>query len=354
MEKLITLLEREEWTAYVNGAAEYDFYHTWLYHSLDLSGDPVLFVYEEDQNYIAFPLLKRAISQTDFSDLTSVYGYTGPLSNRKFEDIEDSFRENFMISFLDFLNEEQNVSVFSRLHPLFNQYLLFEKFGGIHENGKTVAIDLTISIEEQRKKYRRNTLKSIRKARSSGYSVRASNCPNDIDLFYEIYTHNMERIEASESYFFSKEYFLSLVGNEDFDCRLFLVCVKEEVVCGMIVTFTHGIIQGHLVGTKHAYLIDSPAKYLVDEITLVGRKEGMRYLHLGGGVGFKMDTLFNWKAGFSDLFLEYKSWRYVANNPVYAALVNKRKIDHGRNVDFFPLYRAVLNGITMGCFQLVI
>lgn len=354
MGKLITLLEREEWTAYVNGAAEYDFYHTWLYHSLDLSGDPFLYVYEENQNYIAFPLLKRTITHTSFSDLSSVYGYTGPISNRKFEDMEDSFRENFMISFLDFLNQEQNISVFSRLHPLFNQYLLFEKFGGIHENGKTVAIDLTISIEEQRKKYRRNTLKSIKKAKRSGYSVRVGNSPQDIDLFYDIYTHNMERVEASDYYFFSKEYFMSLVGNEDFDCRLFLVSVKEEIVCGMIVTFTHGIIQGHLVGTKHAYLMDSPAKFLVDEITLIGRREGMKYLHLGGGVGFKMDTLFNWKAGFSDLFLEYKSWRYVTNNLVYHTLVNKQKIDKGRNIDFFPLYRAVVNGITLGCFQLVI
>ncbi|MBB2148460.1 GNAT family N-acetyltransferase [Pedobacter gandavensis] len=355
MGKLISLQEREEWTAYVNGAAEYDFYHTWLYHSLDLSGDPFLFVYEEDHNYIAFPLLKRAISQTSFSDLGSVYGYTGPISNRKFEDMEDSFREKFMISFLAFLKKEQNISVFSRLHPLFNQYLLFEKFGGIHENGKTVAIDLSLSIEEQRKKYRRNTLKSVKKAWHAGYSVRESKTQEDIDLFYEIYTHNMERVEATDYYFFSKAYFMNLVGNEDFDCRLLLVCFKDEVVCGMITTFTNGIIQGHLVGTKHAYLVNSPAKFLVDEITLIGRKEGMKYLHLGGGVGFKMDTLFNWKAGFSDLFLEYKSWRYVANNMVYHALVNKRKIDqHKKDIDFFPLYRAIVNGLTLGYFQMVI
>ncbi|WP_316820087.1 GNAT family N-acetyltransferase [Pedobacter gandavensis] len=350
MIKLITLLERREWTAYVNAAAEYDFYHTWLYHSLDQSGDPFLFVYEDDQNYIAFPLLKRTISQTSFCDLSSVYGYSGPISNRKFQDIDDTFKDDFMFSFLEFLHIEQNVSVFSRLHPLFNQHLLFEKSGGVHENGKTVAIDLSTSIEHQRKKYRRNTLKSIQRAWKLGYTIRTSNNREDIDQFYEIYTDNMERIEASEGYFFSREYFLNLVGNEDFDCRLILVSMKEEVVCGMIVTFTQGIIQGHLVGTKKAHLINSPAKFLVDEITLIGRNEGMKYLHLGGGVGFKMDTLFNWKAGFSDLYLEYKSWRYVANSLVYHSLVNKRKIDNAINIDFFPLYRALLNGLSMGCF----
>ena len=122
----------------------------------------------------------------------------------------------------------------------------------------------------------------------------------------------------------------------------------------MIVTFTRGIIEGHLVGTKPEYLKESPAKFLVDEITLIGRNEGMKYLHLGGGLGFKMDKLFNWKAGFSDLFLEYKSWRYVSNNSVYHELVNQRKIDERRNIDFFSLYRAVLNSLTSGCLQLVI
>ena len=354
MRKLITLLERKEWTAYVNAALEYDFYHTWFYHSLDHTGNPFLFVYEEDQNYIAFPLLKRNITDSSFSDLSSVYGYTGPISNQKFEDIDDRMIDNFRVSFLDFLDKEQNVCVFSRLHPLFNQYLLFEKFGGIYENGKTVAIDLTLSIEEQRGKYRKTTLKNIKKCREAGYSVKQSRDQNDITLFYDMYTRNMERVEAADCYFFSKSYFNYLIGNEEFDCRLLLVCANDVIVCGMIVTFTHGIIQVHLVGTKPTYLRESPAKFLIDEITLIGRNEGMKYLHLGGGVGFKMDTLFNWKAGFSDLFLEYKSWRYVSNTSVYHSLVSKREIDERINIDFFPLYRAVLNSLTFGCLQLVI
>lgn len=352
MRKLITLRDKDEWVGYVKAAKQYDFYHTWHYHSLDHSGSPFLFVYEEGQNYIAFPLIKRKIADTSFSDISSVYGYTGPISNRKFENIEDSLMDNFKHSFLGFLEEERSVSVFSRLHPFFDQHLLFEKFGGIHENGKTIAIDLTIPIETQRKQYRKTTLKSVNRARDFGYSVRDCKAPEHLDAFYEIYTQNMERVNASECYFFQKDYFFGLLNNEEFDCRLFLVFLKEEVVCGMMVTFTDGIIQGHLVGTKKTCLMDSPAKFLVDEITLVGRKEGMKYLHLGGGVGFKEDTLYNWKTGFSDLSFEYKSWRYVANHFVYQTLVNKRNVD--KAVDFFPLYRAILNVLALGYFELVI
>jgi hypothetical protein len=66
----------------------------------------------------------------------------------------------------------------------------------------------------------------------------------------------------------------------------------------------------------------------------------MRYYNLGGGVGFKEDSLFTWKAAFSPLHLPYKTWRYIANPAVYNALLEERGIDKNSNIDFFPLYRS--------------
>ena len=65
----------------------------------------------------------------------------------------------------------------------------------------------------------------------------------------------------------------------------------------------------------------------------------MRYYHLGGGLGFKEDSLFKWKSGFSDLLLNYKSWRFVINTPQYQSLVQKAGMTLSSEVDFFPLYR---------------
>ena len=91
MKKIITINDKKEWCLYVKRALNYDFYHTWYYHSLDTSGFPILFVYHEDENFIAFPLLKRSIPESDLFDFTSVYGYTGPISNINFELLEDGF-----------------------------------------------------------------------------------------------------------------------------------------------------------------------------------------------------------------------------------------------------------------------
>lgn len=341
MTHLITIQQKEKWAEYVQSSLEHDFYHTWYYHSLDKSGDPILFVQQEGKNFIALPLLKRKINNSLLFDLTSVYGYTGPISNQKFEELDEDLMEDFKTEFLRFLKTEGNISVFSRLHPFINQELLMKKFGGIYQNGKTVAIDLTISLEAQRAKYRETVAASIKQSRKKGYYVKETNSTDDIRVFIDIYTENMKRIGATDYYLFNEQYFTNLLRSDEFNSKLLLVYAGDKAICGTIITCTNFIVEGHLIGTRTEFLRESPTKLLVDEISIIGRKLGMKYYHLGGGLGFREDSLFKWKAGFSDLFLNYTSWRYVADEPAYNSLVDGLGISHSSNVDFFPLYRSV-------------
>lgn len=354
MIKVITLSQKKEWNFYIENAFVYDFYHTWHYHALDHSGLAMLFVYQEGGDYIAFPFMKRKIPDTSFFDLSSVYGYVGPISNKENHNIDRELIIKFKDAFLGFLKNEHVISVFSRLHPFFNQDRLIDEFNGVHDNGKTVALDLTLPIEVQRKKYKSDTYRSIKRSWKKGLSIRESKEIEDIEVFIEMYSENMCRIHSTDYYRFDRQYFLDLINSNEFDCRLILVCFGNEIMAGTLITFTHGVIQGHLIATKSAYLSESPAKFLVDEISLLGRREGMKHLHLGGGVGFKDDSLFRWKSSFSDLFMDYKSLRYIADHSVYDSLVDRSGIDKNTNVDFFPLYRAVTNMISYGCFQLII
>ncbi|SMC95233.1 GNAT family N-acetyltransferase [Pedobacter nyackensis] len=339
MYHLITINQKDKWTWYVRNSAEHDFYHTWYYHSMDQSGEPFLFIYEENENYIAFPLLNRKIEDSGFSDFTSVYGYTGPISNRKFEQLEDSFMENFKRSFLSFLKSKESISVFSRLHPLLQQNFLLEKFGGVYQNGKTISIDLTVPIEHQRLKYRRTTYDDIKRSWRRGFIAKETKEPEDIQIFKEIYIENMKRVGASDYYLFTDQYFHDMVNADEFDCILVLVFDGTEAICGSITTFTDGIAECHLTATRTKYLWASPSKFLIDEISQIGRKYGMKHYHLGGGYGFKEDSLFDWKLGFSDLMLNYNSWRYITDEARYNTLVQKSGVDQNIDIDFFPLYR---------------
>jgi lipid II:glycine glycyltransferase (peptidoglycan interpeptide bridge formation enzyme) len=339
MTKILTLLDKELWVDYVKRSAAFDFYHTWYYHSMDNTAEPILFVYERDDVYIAFPLLKREIPNTEYFDLTCVYGYTGPISNQDFSAFDDSFLQEFELAFLDFLQQHKIVSVFSRLHPFFNQNQLMNRFAGIHPNGKTVAIDLKQSIEAQRSGYHRSYRQHIKQLKNKGYVVKETHAPEDVRAFAEIYTENMKRVGATDYYLFTEAYFNELLAAEEFESKLMLIMYDGEPVSGGVIICTNKIMQAHLVGTRTAHISVSPPKLLIDELTVMGRELGYEYLNLGGGLNFKEDTLYYWKTGFSNFSLDFNSWRYIVNKAVYDSLLADRGIDEQLDVDYFPLYR---------------
>jgi hypothetical protein len=336
----INIHQEREWKKYVSQSLEFDSYHTWEYHNLTKDGIPVLLVYHENNDFIAIPLLKRNIPNTDLYDMTSVYGYTGPISNRLFTDIPTEMKENFKRDLHQFFKKNQIVSVFSRLNPFLDQLPLMNSFNGVHDNGNSVVINLEQSLEQQRLKYDNSLIKQIKKLKSAGFYIQESKSPKAIREFTEIYTENMKRVGASDYYMFTEEYFSNFLHSMEFHSKLFIVYHEEEAVCGGIILFTQTIIQSHLAATKTAYLKYSPAKFLTDEFSQIGRQLGMKFFNLGGGLGFKKDSLFDFKSSFSDIYYEYKTWRYISDPENYLKLLMDANIDPDNSVDFFPLYRC--------------
>lgn len=338
---VISLAQKSDWDKYVSKALQYDFYHTWDYQNIAKNGEPILFVYEEEDDFVAFPLLKRQIPNTNYCDFHAVYGYPGPISNKKFENLDSQFLLNFQEQLLQFLKDQNCVSVFSKFHPFINQTLAVEKLGGVHYNGKTVVIDLTIPLEEQRNKYRTSSYKDIIKARDLGFTVREMERPEDITLFTKLYQDSMTRVRATDFYMFDEAYFTELLKSEQCKAKLLMVFFEGKLICGSITTQTQDVLQAHLLATDKNYLKYSPAKFIIDEICLMGRANGKKYFNLGGGVGFKDNSLLNWKLGFSDVVLPHNSWRFVVNKQVYRHLVEQAGHDINDTVDFFPLYRLL-------------
>lgn len=340
MAKIITICDKAQWVGYIKQAAESDFYHTWHYHSLDTGGEPILFVSEILDDFIAFPFLKRAIEGTAYFDLSCVYGYSGPVSNLKMEEIDDKLIEHFVIELKTFLEQEKVVSVFSRLHPFYKQTRLLQAFGGVHSNGKTVYIDLTTDVETQCKKYQLTTRVSIRKLRDNNkFRFAIEKGPLAVAKFKAVYTESMKRIGANESYFFNEEYFTDIVNTSEYDARIVMIYDQNVLVSSSLVMLTNGIMQAHLIGTNTDYIKFSPTRLMVDEVAKMGRESGVKYYNLGGGVGFKEDNVYNWKLCFTDNTLDFNTWRYIANAPVYQQLLNNKNLVEADNIDFFPLYR---------------
>ena len=337
--QLITIRQRLEWTAYVQRSIHHDFHHTWSYHSLGEDTDPFLFVFEEQDIFIALPLLKRAIEGTEWSDLTSVYGYTGPISNHDFGTLNEALIDQFRLSFLDFMKNGKYVCVFSRLQPFLDQPRLLEKIGGLRDNGQTVYIDLRIPIEMQRLKYEKRLARKIRQLRNKDFQIREADSLSDIKAFTAMYLDNMERNGASSRYLYDEAYFKRLLNTTEPDCRLIMVYDGDIPICGNIIMYTRHVIRNHLSATAAAYTQLSPSKLIIDEISIIARHLGISYYHLGGGLNGKPDSLFQFKSAFSDLILEDKTWCFIADQAQYQQLVDARAAP--KENSFFPQYRAL-------------
>ncbi|PWN60609.1 GNAT family N-acetyltransferase [Chryseobacterium oncorhynchi] len=327
-----------EWNEIVKSSTVYDFHHTAFYHSIDNDFNSKLFVAYNNDEFIALPLVIRPIEQTDFFDCTSVYGYAGPITNRENFNLDHGFKVFFKESFNKYCLENSIISVFSRLHPLIDNANFFDNFGKIVNVNKTVAIDLTLSPEEQRVQYRKSNKSEINQLKRKGFLVTEAFNQSDIDSFVSIYYETMERVNAAPSYFFSKEYFNSFLNNDNFESKLLLAKYEDKVTAGAIFTMTKKIMQYHLAGTSEQYIRETPMKLILDQARLLGNEFNMEFLHLGGGVGGSDDdSLFRFKSGFSNKKCEFKIWQYIIDTAKYNKLSEKVT---DKNSAFFPLYRS--------------
>jgi hypothetical protein len=311
-----------------------------------------MFVYREGSYFVAVPLLLREIDSLEekqalvgrWFDATSVYGYAGPLVSHA--ELPAEFVERFRGQFIEALLDRGVVSVFSRLHPLLRQGQVLSELGDIELTGLTVSIDLIEGEEVQRSAYRSNHRRSLRKLALLGARVEVDSDLVHWKRFLEIYRETMNRVDATASYLFDDSYFerLMRVGG----MRLLVCLLDGEVICAALFCLSHGIAQYHLGGTASQYLNIAPMKLLIDQASAWARRGEGGIMHLGGGVSSQDDSLFQFKAGFSERRHEFRTWRWVLNPGVYDELCNRRTVwakERGLDVPstrFFPAYRAPL------------
>jgi len=349
--RVVTLDYTDEWMGALNGL--HDFYHLPSYNDLARrlnQGEPRLLVYENGEYRISLPLLIRRIDSGvdgpgggQWFDATSVYGYAGPVASHS--DIPVRIKHDFHEALTKALIEMKVVSLFSRLHPLLNQSSLLTGIGVITGNGYTISIDLRLPEEMQVAQYRGDHRRGIRKLREMGAVCAIDAELTHLNAFIDSYYHNMERVGAKPEYFLPHSYFKRLMATTEATAKLFVCSIEEEFACAAIFLKCGSIIQYHLSTTSEKFLKYAPTKLLLDTARQWGVQEGAATLHLGGGVGSSEDSLFKFKAGFSQIRHEFFTWRWILLENEYRRLTSSktgtREIDVNQSLsnDFFPAYR---------------
>lgn len=311
-----------------------------------------ILISEGDKIFFA-PYLLRNCSDIAFDesivlqvfDIFSPYGYPGILLSQAAS--EPEFLERSIKNFQEILRDKGICSAFFRLHPILNEnFAEIFPSDALTPNGQTVSIDLTLSEPEIWAHTRKGHQSTINKCKRLGFTARTVPFTDYYDEFTAIYEETMNRVQASESYFFDDDYFTSLSQLGD-KIHLCIVELEEQIICASLFFESCGIVQAHLGGTKNEFLSQSPFNLLLHHARLWAKERGNKYLHIGGGLGGSTsDSLFTFKSGFSRQKHNFFTLRLVTDSEKYMNLLELRAKALNTNVEkiiqsnFFPAYRS--------------
>lgn len=313
-----------------------------LYEEVE-NGTCEAFEFENELGMVRHLFIKRCIPQTLTSsilyDLTTPYGYGGPLVVEFKEGKKDELVQAFYVAFKQYCEANNIVSEFVRFHPLLENEKDFKNYYNITFKRNTLLTVLADSDDPFLSEYSASCRRDIRHALKAGVEYKVVVAPDDLENFKELYYSTMKRVEADSVYFFSDHYFSECLKYFKKNIILIEIIYKGQTI-GMSFNFLYNnLLHVHLTGTLQEFHHLSSAYVLQYALVLWGKANGVRAIHLGGGkTGERDDKLFLFKKKFAknkeyDFYVGQKIW----NPQIYQELCNAADIC-GESSSF-PAYR---------------
>jgi len=330
----------------------HDVYHTQMYHGVPgfgREGEAFAYLYREGDQEFLWPYLLKPITDTGYFDVTSVYGYAGPVSSP-----DTDFAERAWRGLLEAWRDQRAVSAFTRFHPMLANHKLLEGAAdadgrsaaeGLRFCGSTVSVDLTLSLDEQLARYQKVHRQAVRKGYRLGLHTELDEDWHHADDFVSLYRASMARLNSRPEYLIDRPWldeFRRLLGDHT---RLFVTKLDGVVAAASLTMVYPPFLHPHLIGSNPELVEYSPIKVALDAERIWGTEQGLEAYHLGGGVGGREDGLFQSKRKFSPVTHEFFVGSWILNCPVYRELEAEHRRKLGEqgveiaDLAFFPIYR---------------
>lgn len=331
-------------------ALPHDVYHLPGYVALAASqegGSPAAILATEDRWAALLPLILRPLpaefdAPTSWIDAASPYGYPGPVAATP---VSAPVVARFMDQAIAACAARGIISLFIRLHPLLGIPTEdLKNHGTLVRHGRTVVIDLRPGIDTLTAQMRKSHRYEIRALHRSGFSTTIDDW-SLYPAFVDIYLETMQRLAASDQYLFSLDYFRGLRAALRDRLHLCVALAPEgRPAAAGLFSECGGLVQYLFSGTADEFRQLAPTKLVLSTMIDWACRQGFRTFHLGGGLGGQEDSLFRFKAGFSDLRGDFGSLRVVVDGSRYAAVTERWRLLRGPQGEgeagFFPIYRG--------------
>jgi len=328
----------------VNGALDIYFKKNYgrLYERIE-NGKCEIFDFHSPNGSVRHVFVKKKIpipyENNYFFDISTSYGYGGPLITSYKEGMKKELLKEFEAAFSNFCEKQRIICEFVRFHPLFSNAKDFSDCYDLTFRSYTTGTSLAPYTDPVQHEFSKSTRKTIRKALNAGVTYRITSNPSSLTEFRNMYIETMERIGASDIYFFDEDYFSKCL--EYFGDKVVLVeALYNENVIGMEIHFHYNKwIHTHLSASLEEFHHLSPVYVMTYAITEWGKANGAHLIHSGGGRTSASDDklyLFKKKFGQNTQF-EYFTGTRIWNHDIYEELCNESGVL--LNSDVFPAYR---------------
>jgi serine/alanine adding enzyme len=257
------------------------------------------------------------------ADVATPYGYGGPVA-------AGGNAELFYARYEDWCRERGVVSTFVRFHPLYanHRYARIP----VEPLGSTVAWRLQgDDLFERLHSHHRRV---IRKAQRAGLEVSVDEAPS-LDEFAELYERTMARLDADSFYLFTPEYWDSL---RRLPCLLVSARREGELLASVLCFASKPWLHYHLGATSDEGRRLGASNLVLYEAASWARGQGFELFHLGGGVGGRTDSLYEFKRRFDPGGeREFAIGKAIHDESAYRELAGDARPDAS---GFFPAYRA--------------
>lgn len=337
-------VEDPRWAAMLT-QLPHDVYHLPGYVRLQASHDgsePAAFAYESGGKRMLLPLNIRGLDSSEWRDAITPGGYGAPLFSAE---AGDAFIREAINAYVRAGRDARLLTTFVRLHPILRPTVPTPASvrWSVHEQGPTIALDPECTRGDDLLGMRASHRADIRALLRHGFAARV-NDERDWLPFCSLYSATMRRVGARPAYHASASYFGGLreaLGPALRWCAV--IAPSGEVAAAGLFTTVDGIMQYHLSGSSAVYRKRAPSKLMIVTMLRWAYENGLRVLHLGGGVGARTDALFAFKAGFGGRRLPFRTLHVVHDVEAFEWACARWQREHGGtgfpDPSFFPPYR---------------
>jgi len=348
---IITLDESDKWDSIVKSFSNYDVYYLSGYtkaFKLHGDGEPTLIYYHDEEiraiNVVMIrdmaedKKFKDKISSQSLFDISTPYGYGGFIiegapNNNNLKKLNEEYS--------NYCRSKNIISEFVRFHPLLENSKINSEIYEVAELGKTITMDL-ISKEQIWNDLSSKNRNVIRKAIKSGVEIYWGRSPELIDEFIPLYNATMNKDEATDYYYFNKEFYKSVLEDLKYNSLIFYAWYDQKIISISMILLGNNNMHYHLSASDKENQNLAATNLILYEAACWGCENGYKSFHLGGGLGSKEDSLYKFKKAFNKNSETYFSiGKKMFDQEKYDELIKIRyqESELDNETTFFPKYR---------------